>query len=74
MGITVYQIVYVRLNAHTLQTMTELIGSMLAVIVGNHYRTYHEVAIHEFITQTKHVLVVGNAQIGTNLILLNIFC
>ena len=52
--------------------MTELISSMLAVIVGNHHTSYHEVAAHKLITQTEYILIVGDAEVSTDLILLDV--
>ena len=71
-GIAIDGVVEVRLDTLALQAMTELISSMLSVVVGNHYRAYEEVATHELITQTKHILVVGDAQVSTYLVLLDI--
>ena len=41
--------------------------------MGNHYRAYHEVATHKLLTQTQYVFIIGDAQVGTYLILLYIF-
>ncbi len=71
-GIAVDEVVDIRLNAQSLQTVTEGIGGMLAVIVGDHDGADHEVAALELVAQTEHILVVGDAQIGTHLILFNI--
>ena len=61
MGIAVYQVVYVRLDAQSLQTMTELICGMLSVIVGDDDAAHHEVATLELVTQSQHILVIGDA-------------
>ena len=52
--------------------MTELIGSMLTVVVGNNHTAHHEVAAHELIAQTQYILVVGNAEVGTYFVLLDV--
>ncbi len=71
--IAVNGVVDVRLDAFALEPVAELIGSVLTIIVSDHHTAHHEVATHEFIAQAEHVLVVGDAEIGTNLVLLNIF-
>ena len=45
---------------------------LLAVVVGDDHRAHHEVAAHELIAQAEHVLVVGDAQVGTHLVLLDV--
>ena len=52
--------------------MTELIGSVLSVIVGNHYRAHHKVTTHKLIAQAEHIFVVGDTEVCTNLVLLDI--
>ena len=53
--------------------MAELVGSPLAVVMGNDYRAHHEVSFHELVAQAEHVFVVGDAQVGAHLILLDVF-
>ena len=62
----------IRLDAHALQTVAELVSGMLAVVVGDDHGAYHEVAAHELVAQAQHVFVVGDAEVGTNLVLLNV--
>ena len=45
---------------------------MLSVIVRDDDRAHHEVTSHELVAQTKHVFVVGDAEVGTYLILLDV--
>ena len=52
--------------------MTELVGSMLTVVVCNHYATYHEVAAHKLIAKAQHILIVSDAEVGTYLVLLDV--
>ena len=72
MRIAVDGVVDIRFDTHALQTMTELISSMLAIVVGNHHTSHHEVATHKLIAQTKHIFVVSDAEVGTDLILFDI--
>ena len=74
MRIAVDRVVYIRLDALALQTMTELIGSMLTCVVRNHNAAHHEVTSHKLIAQTQYVLIVCDAEVCTNLILLDIVC
>ncbi len=72
MGIAVDGVVYVRLDAQALETVAELVGCMLAGIVSDDHRAHHEVAAHKLIAQAEHILVVGDAQVGAHLVLLDI--
>ena len=54
--------------------MAELVGSMLTVVMGDNHGTHHEVATHEFLPQSQHILVVGDAQVGTYLVLHDVLC
>ena len=72
MWIAIDGVVEVGANAHTLQAMVELLGSMLAAIVGDDDRTYHEVAALELVAQAQHILVVGDAEVGTHLVLFDV--
>ena len=72
MWIAVYKIMYLRLDAHTFQTLTEVVGGMLSVVVGDDHRTHHETAPDELVAQAQHILVVGDAQVGTHFVALYI--
>ena len=50
--------------------MAELIGSTLAIIVGNDYGTYHEVALHKLVAKSQYILIIGNTKVGTYLVFL----
>ena len=52
--------------------MTELVGGILAVVVGDDHGTHIEVAAHELVAQTEHILVVGDAEVGAHLVSLDI--
>ena len=73
MWIAFDQIVDVRLDAHTLQAMTEGIGRTLTVVMGDDHRTDHETTVHKLIAQAQHILVVSDTQVGTHLVLLDVF-
>ena len=60
MGIAIYEVVYVRLDAHTFQTFAELVGSILTIVVCDNYGTNHEVAVHELFAQSQHVFIIGD--------------
>ena len=71
--IAVDGVVDVALDAHSLQAVAELVGGMLAVVVGDDDRAHHEVAAHELVAQAEHILVVGDAEVGAHLVLLHVF-
>ena len=52
--------------------MTELVGSMLTVVVCNHYAAHHETATHELIAKAQYILIVSDAEVGTYLVLLDV--
>ena len=54
-GIAVDEVMHVRLDAHALQAMTELVGSILTIVMRDDYRTHHKVTIHEFLAQAQHL-------------------
>ena len=66
--IAVDEVVDVGGDAHAFQTAAELVGRALVVVVGDDDRADHEVALHELVAQTEHVLVVGDAEVGTHLV------
>ena len=66
------EVVAVGLYAVALQTLTESDGCRLPVIVGYDNGAYKETTILEFAAQTQHVLVVGDAEVGAFLVLLNV--
>ena len=73
-GIAVDRVVDIRLDTLALQTMTELIGSMLTRVVRNHNTAHHEVTSHKLIAQTQYILIIGDTEVCTNLVLLDIVC
>ena len=72
-GITVDGIMEIRLDTLTLQTMTELIGGMLTIVVGDHHGAHHEVTAHKLVAKSQYILVVSDAQVCTYLVLLDVF-
>ena len=71
--IAVDRVVDIRLYSHSLQTVTELIGSVLTVIVGDDDASHHEAAVHKLIAQSQCVFVVCDAEVGSYLVLLDVF-
>ena len=71
-GIAIDEIVHIRLDAHALQAVAEQVGSLLAVIVSDDHRAHHELAVHELLAQTQHILIISDAQVGTHLVLLDV--
>lgn len=59
-------------DAVTFKSLLELCGSRLSVVVGDDYRANHEPAVLEFASESEYVLVVGDAKVGTFLVLLNV--
>ena len=53
--------------------MTELISCMLAIVMGDYYRSHHEITTHELITQSEHVFIISDAKVSTDLVLLDVF-
>lgn len=47
-------------------------GTALAIVMGNDHAVHHKAPILELRPQAQHVFVIGNAQILTDLVLLNI--
>ena len=72
MGIAVDGVVDIRLDTLALQTVAELIGSMLTCVVCNHNTAHHEATNHKLVTQTQYILIVCDAEVCTNLVLLDI--
>ena len=52
--------------------MLELVCGVLSVIVRDDDGAHHEVALHKLVAQSEHILVVGDAEVGTNLVLLDV--
>ena len=52
--------------------MTELVGSMLTVVVCNHYAAHHKAATHELSAKAQYILIVSDAEVGTYLVLLDV--
>ena len=58
--------------AHALEPVVELLGGMLAGIVGDDDGAHHEVASLELVAQSEHVFVVGDAEVGAHLVFLDV--
>ena len=59
-------------DAHTLQPLAEGDGTGLPVVLGDDHRTDLQSTVHKLATQAKHIHVVGNAQVATHLVLLDV--
>jgi len=70
MRIAVYEIMHIGLYAHALKTMAILISGTLAVVVGYNHRPHHEAASYKLVAQAQDVLIIGYAEVGTNLVAL----
>ena len=73
MRIVVDNIVYECADAHIVESATIGNGRRLVVVVRNHHRTYGETTLHKFGAKTEHIFIIGNTQVGTYLVSLNIF-
>ena len=71
--IAVDGVVDVAFDAESFQSVAELVGGVLAVVVGDDDASHHEVAAHEFVAQPQHVFVVGDAEVGANFVLFDVF-
>ena len=70
MRIAVNGVVNVAFYSHALQSVAELVGGPLAVVVSDDNRAHHELSVHKLVAQAQHILVVGNAKVGANLVFL----
>ena len=73
MRITIYEIVHIRLYIHTREPLAEGVGCMLTVVVCYHHRADKEATVAKLFTQAQHILIVSDAEVGTHLVLLNVF-
>ena len=69
-GIALYKIMIIGLDAFALQALTEGGGGGLSVIMGYDNRAHHEPTVLKLATKTQHILVIGYAEVGTFLVLL----
>ena len=63
----------VNLDAEAFQAVTVSIRAGLTVVVGNDHTAHIQAHLLEFATQAEHIFVVGNAEVATHLVLLNVF-
>ena len=71
--IAVDGVVDVGFDAQSLESVAELVGGMLTVVVGDDDRADQEVAPHKLVAQAQHVFVVGDAEVGANLVAFDVF-
>ena len=72
MRIALYKIMVIGLDTFALQSLTEGCGSWLTVVMSDDNRANHEASVLEFATQTQHILIVSDAEVGTLLVLLDV--
>ena len=73
MRIAVNDIMIINLDALSLQTLAVCISRTLSGIVGNDYRRYAKAAFGKLFAQTQHIFIIGNTQVLTYLVTLDIF-
>jgi hypothetical protein len=71
--VAVDEIMDIRLYAHSFQTLAEVVGRVLAVIMRYDNAAHGEPAADELIAQPEHILVVGDAKVGAHLVLDDVF-
>ena len=71
-GIAFNDTMVIHLDAHTLQTLAIGIGAGLTIIMGHHNGVHHETTTHKLLTETEHIHIVGDTQVATHLVLLNV--
>ncbi len=62
----------VRAYAVALQALAEGRRRWLSIVMRDDHRSHHEAAPLEFPAQAYHILVVGDAQVGAGLVLLDV--
>ena len=72
MRVALNEVVAVGLDVAALKTLLEGDCGRLSVVMGDDNRTDHKATVLELATQTQHILVVGDAQVGALLVLLNV--
>ena len=66
-------VVVVHLDAHILQALAVCLGTGLTIEVGDNYAVDAKLPGQKFVPQAKHVHIVGNAQVASDLVLFNIY-
>ena len=72
MRIAVYRIVVIHAYALTFQPQTVVVCRTLTGIMGDYYAGNHKSALDERFAKTQHILVVGNTQVLTNFVSLDV--
>ena len=70
--ITFDEVLIMCTDAHALKTFAESLGTGLTIVVGDDHAADVEATAFELAAQTKHVLVVGDAEVGAHLVLLDV--
>ena len=69
MRIAIDEIVDIGLDAHALEADAEIVGGMLAVVMGDDDAAHHEATGDELAAKAEDILVVGDAEVSTHLVL-----
>ena len=62
----------INLDAEAFQTVTIGIGARLTVVMCDYDAVDHEATAHELVAQAQHIDVVGDTQVATHLVFLDI--
>ena len=71
--IAVDEVVTVGLNAEPLKPLTISIGRTLPVVAGDDHRANHEPPVCKLIAKAEHILIISDAKIRANFVLLDVF-
>ena len=59
--------------AHIIEALAICDSRRLVVVMRNYHRAYGETTLHKLRAKAQHIFIVGNAQVGTHLVALNVF-
>ena len=71
-GISLDGIMDINTDAHTFQLSFKGIGAVLSGVLGDHYASHKKASAPECIDKAENINVVGDPQISSDLVLLNI--
>jgi len=71
--IAVNKVVEIGFDAHAFKAVPELVCGPLSVVVGDDHGTDHEAPVLKLVAEAQSVFVVGDAKVGTHLVLLDVF-
>ena len=70
--ITLDEVVTICLDAVAFKALLKLHGGRLSVVVGDDHGADHEASVLKFASQSQHVFIVGDAEVGAFLVFLNV--